>query len=344
MASFKNNPAFFTSLLVIGAVTAAQAWLIYVRQAETKRLVSEVEQKRVTLQNFASANPFPSKENVAAVEHDRLQAEKTLREIRQELQATSELARKLAAAKVPASSTDAFFDLANFVERLRDSATKAGVTIPSNSWFGFGTYSSTGPVGELIEPVFRQRQHVEYLVDSLLAATPREIRAVERTRPLTSEQKAALLAAPEAAPEAAPLSAGGPRADVSTDYFVIDPRTSARVEGFVDTDAFRLTFTGTTDVLRSFLNELALFKLPVVVRSVEVEPQDKVLTTTTTTPSPVSAPASPFGLFDAFGQDSVPAAPVEALKPLIDQNDSVFVVTVEFIKLVDKSGPVATTP
>ncbi len=336
MASFKNNPAFFTSLLFIGAVTAAQAWLIYSQRAETKRLIGEVEQKQVTLQNFASANPFPSRENAAAVEKDRLQAEKTLADIRQELQATSELAKTLAAAKVPATSTDAFFDLANFVEHLRDSATKAGVIIPLNSWFGFATYSSTGPVRELIEPVFKQRQHVEYLMDALLDAKPREVRAVERTRPLTLDQKAALLAAPGSTP----VAASGASTEVPADYFVIDPRTSAQLEGFVDTDAFRLTFTGTTDVLRAFLNELALFKLPVVVRSVEVEPKDKG-TSTAVAARPAAAPVSPFGL---FGQESVTAAPVDEIKPLIDQNDSVFVVTVEFIKLVDKTGPAANTP
>lgn len=336
MASFKNNPAFFTSLLFIGAVTVTQAWLTYSQHAEAARLVGEVEKKQVTLKNFASAQPFPSRENSAAVEKDRIQAEKTLAEIRRELQATSELAKKLAAAKVPATSTDAFFDLANFVEHLRESSTKAGVTIPLNSWFGFATYSSTGPIGELIEPVFKQRQYVEYLMDALLEAKPREVRAVERTRPLTAEQKAALLTAPGTAP----VSATGANAEVPADYFVIDPRTSAQLEGFVATDAFRLTFTGTTDVLRSLLNELALFKLPVVVRSVEVEPKDKGASTTTSS-RPPAAPASPFGI---FGQDAATAAPLEEVKPLIDQNDSIFVVTVEFIKLVDKSGPAANTP
>jgi hypothetical protein len=336
MASFKNNPAFFTSLLFIGAVTAAQAWLIYSQRAETKRLIADVDQRRVTLENFGSSNPFPSRNNASAVEKDRLQAEKTLAHIRQELRAASELAEKLAAAKVPATPTDAFFDLASFVEQLRESSAKAGVIVPVDTRFGFGTYASTGPVRDLIEPVFRQRQYVEYLMGALLEATPREIRAVERTRPLTPEQKAALLASPG---ESLP-SAAGSGAEVSGDYFVIDPRTSAKLEGFVDAEAFRLTFTGTTDVLRSFLNELALFKLPVVVRSVEVEPKDKGASPSTAA-RPAQAPASPFSF---FGQEPASAAPVDEIKPLIDQNDSVFVVTVEFIKLVEKSEPTVNTP
>ena len=49
--------------------------------------------------------------------------------------------------------------------------------------------------------------------------------------------------------------------------------------------------------------------------------------------SSAAAAASPF---DLFGQETTTAAPADEIKPLIGQNDSVFVVTVEFIKLVDK--------
>lgn len=336
MASFKNNPAFFTSLLCIGAVTLGQGWLIYSQRAEAERLTKEVAQKQQLLQNFSFSNPFPSKENAASVEKDKLQAEKTLAEVRKVLQATSELAEKLANAKKPAASTDAFFDLASFVERMRANYAQAGITVPAESWFGFATYSSTGPVKDLIDPVFKQRQHVEYLLDSLLIAKPREIRAVERTRPLTEAQKAELQAS--AGSPATPVA--GSSGDKAEDFFTIDPRTSAKLDGFVSTDPFRITFTGTTDVLRAFLNELALFKLPVVVRSVEVESIDKSGSTPSARP-PTPAPSSPFGL---FGQDTTATAPVEVVKPIIEQIDSVFVVTVEFIQLVDKSGPAANTP
>jgi hypothetical protein len=160
---------------------------------------------------------------------------------------------------------------------------------------------------------------------------------VERTRPLTEAQKAEIQAA-GGAPVANPTGTSG---DKGEDFFTIDPRTSAKLEGFVNTEPFRITFTGTTDVLRAFLNELALFKLPVVVRSVEVESIDKSGATPTSRPAVAPAPSSPFGL---FGQDATAAAPVEVVKPLIEQIDSVFVVTVEFIQLVDKNAPAANTP
>jgi hypothetical protein len=223
---------------------------------------------------------------------------------------------------------------------MKESAVKADVMVPQGSWFGFSTYSSTGPVQELIEPVFRQRQFVEYLVSALLESKPREIRAIERSRPLTAAQKEALKNA-AASGAVTPDNNTGNSADAAVDFFVIDSRSSAKNEGFVDTVPFRLTFTGTTEVLRTFLNELALFKLPVVVRSVEVSPLDKSLSgPRVETPAPKSS-----SLFGVFGQDaSAGNAPVSEVKPLVEQIDSVFVVTVEFIKLVDKTAPTVNTP
>jgi hypothetical protein len=340
MASFKNNPAFFTSLLLIGAVTSGQAWLIFSQRAETKRIIGEVEQKQQVLQRFAYSSPFSSRENAAAVEADRIHAQETLAGIRKALQASSELVEQIEKAKVPATSTDAFFDLASFVENMRASAAKAEVIVPPGSWFGFTTYSSTGPSGDQIPLVFRQRQYVEYLLGALFSAKPREIRAVERSRPLSAAQKAAIQAAIDQG-NAAPTTSEGTSSESAADFFVIDPRTSASNQGFVDTAPFRLTFSGTTEVLRNFLNELAQFKLPVVVRSVEVEPLDK--SQISAPPSPAAPAASPFG--GVFGQSAdAGGVPVAEVKPLVEQIDSLFVVTVEFIKLVDKSEPAAATP
>ena len=86
-----------------------------------------------------------------------------------------------------------------------------------------------------------------------------------------------------------------------------------RVPGRLEGDAFRLEFIGQTTALREFLNALAAFKLPVIVRSVEVEPLNAQL--------PAAASAGP----PAAG------APV----PLVVQNFSRFVVVVELVRLIE---------
>ena len=336
MASFKSHPFFYTTLIVIGAVAAGEAWLVFSQRSQTARLAAEVEQKQRDLQSFARQNPFPSRENVALVEADRAQAEKTRAEIRQILRAGGEAAQRLAGASVPASSTDSYFDIANYVERIRDAAQEAKVALPAENRLGFSAYASTGAERELIEPVFRQRQYADYLMGVVLAAKPREFLSLQRERPLTAAQRQQMV-------EGQSVGGGGQSGAEGGDYFVIDPRTSARVPGFVDTIPFRFAFVGTTNSLRSVLNQLAQFELPVVVRSVEVEPLTRTESRSTSRP----AANNPFA---SFG-DSSPAAPAtEAERPIVEQTDSRFVVTVEFVSLVEKpsedgaQSPAETNP
>ncbi len=327
MASFKSHPFFYTSLLLIGAVAAGEAWMVYSQRTQVTKLEKEIVRRQQDLAAFARQTPFPSSENVKLVEADLGVAEKTRAEIRGILRATGETAAKLAAVSVPASSTDAYFDIANYVERVRASAQQAGIRLPAENRLGFALYASTGPDRDLIEPVFRQRQYADYLMDVLIAARPREILSLQRERPLTAAQRqqaAAAHASGQAAPALPPAE--------GNDFFNIDARVSARVPGFVDTSSFRLAFVGTTASLRSLLNELARFELPVVVRSVEVEPLGGTAGSRAGQPAPS---ASPFGL---FGGDSAEAAAKEEEKPIVEQTDSRFVVTVEFIALADKGA------
>lgn len=333
MASFKSHPFFFTSLLLIGAVTAGEAWLVFSQRSQSAKIASDIEQKQQQLQAFSNQRPFPSEENVSAVETDRASAEKTRNEIRHILRANSEVAARLASATVPPDSTAAFFDILNYNERLRAAVEGTNIDLPAEDRLGFSLYAKEGPERELIAPVFQQRQYADYLLGVLIAAKPSQILSLQRERPLTAAQKQQVADA-LASGQSSPLQPGPDGGD----FFVIDPRTSARVAGFVETSPFRFSFTGTTASLRSVLNELARFELPVVVRSVEVEPLNK--TDGASRPSP--APRVSSNPFASFGIGETSGAPAtETVKPLVEQTDSRFVVTVEFISLVDKTPPAA---
>jgi hypothetical protein len=335
MASFKSHPIFYSSLLLIGAVTAGEIWLTFSQRSQAAAIESEIAQKTQTLGGFAMQSPFPSKENYALVENDLEQADKTREEIRKTLSSNSEVAGKIASATVPATSTDAYFDIANYVERIRESAQKAGIVLSAENRLGFSAYASTGPDRELIPAVFLQRQYADYLLGVLIASQPREIVGLQRERPQSAEEKR--LAA-EAIAAGQPVSIPSDSSDTG-DFFVIDPRTSARVAEFVETIPFRLTFVGTTTALRNLLNQLAKFDLPAVVRSVEVAP---IATTerSTSAPARTGNATNPFALFGGGGGEGADPT-TEAVKPLVEQTDSRFVVTVEFVSLVDKNAPEA---
>jgi hypothetical protein len=161
---------------------------------------------------------------------------------------------------------------------------------------------------------------------------------VQRERPLTVEQQRLIREAHEAGESTPQLTTGG---DNNVDLFTIDSRTSSRVPNFVNASAYRLTFRGNTLALRALLNELARFELPVVVRSVEVSPlaAGNAVATSAPAPAPTSL-ASIFGTAPAAG-----SASAGVKKPIVEQTDSRFSVTVEFVSLVDKTvAAEATNP
>jgi len=330
MASFKSSPLFYSALLLIGGVVLGETWLVYSQLSQVASVATKVETKRMELRAYTGLAPFPSRENLVALEADRQQVEKTRDEIRKSLSSKSEIANALATAAVPTSPTDAYFDIANYVERIRNSAKEAGVLLPTEDRLGFSDYKTTGPERELLAAVFKQRQFAEYLLKTLIAAKPHAIDSLLRERPLTPDQQrqiAEAIASGQPSPEFSGTNSG--------DFFVIDPRTSAAVKDFVETKAFRLTFVGTTASLRQLLNELGRFELPVVVRSVEVEAMNGG---GRPAKSSLSAAANPFG-----ASTVVESNPVDSVKPLVEQVDSRFEVTVEFVSLIDKTIPVSSS-
>jgi len=338
MASFKSNPIFFSTLIVIGAVALGEGWCIFDRSQAAKKSYALLVKKRGELAALEGINPFPNATNKAAVEADLLRTQAALATMREELKGRGPTAEQLRNAKVPAEPTDIFFDLANFVEKSRDEAKKAGVRIKADERFGFSAYASAGPEREMIPQVFRQRQIAQYLLEALFAAKPAELVSLQRERPLIPAQQTAVSVGQSIPASAAVSDPSGPNADL----FEIDPRISARVPGFVNATAFRLAFIGETESLRTLLNKLAAFELPLVVRSVEVEPAS-ISTATTDSASAANSLNSIFGN-TAVPADASSAAPAKP-KPLVAKIPSKFIVTVESIDLVTATpNQAAPTP
>jgi hypothetical protein len=155
------------------------------------------------------------------------------------------------AETAPTRTTEAFFDLARFVERTRAAAGAANVALRPDERFGFAGYANEGPPAEILPQIHRQRVVSELIVACLLAAHPPALLAWRRE---------AVGAVPPAA-----------RNQVE-DYFFMDRTLSVRRPGDVETTAFQVEFSGQTATLRNFLTGLADFPAALLVRSVEVEP------------------------------------------------------------------------
>jgi hypothetical protein len=330
MASFKSHSVFYSIIAVLGLSALAGGWGIYDRSTAAAKSAKVVAAKRNELSALLNSTPAPTQASKSAIEADLLRTQAALATMRGELKGQGSTASALRAADVPTEPTDAFFNIATFVEKTREKANAAKIKIKPDERFGFSAHANTGPDRELIPQVFRERQIAEYLLDALIAANPVELVSVQRERPVTKAELAAI--ASDQSSTTARASTGN--SQVAGDFFEIDPRISARVPGFVNATAFRLAFNGETESLRSFLNKLATFELPLVVRSVEVEPIAKPAATTTPAANSLS---SIFGT----APTSVTVEPAKS-KPLVEKSLSRFTVTIELIDLVEVTASEVT--
>jgi hypothetical protein len=351
--SFKKLPLFKLALGLIALVAAAEGWCIYERFDAARLAEKKLTQARGQLQVVADTVPAPSLETAFQIEADLAKAKLALATMQTELRGRGPTAARFAALKPPIARTDAFFDLATYVERSRALAVKQGVAVaPAAAHFGFSLYANEGPEAALIGPVFRQRLIASYLVEALLAARPRAILSVQRERPLTAEERktrAEALAAAAADPAALAAAQPEKSATISPDYFDLDPRLAPPASGFVEVSAFRLAFTGQTVALRALLNQLATFELPVIVRAVEVEPasgEDLVTAAEETSPPAVTAAAAPASIVLSTSSVKIaPAAKPATIASIVAKSLSKFTVTVEFVDLVPPPAPaLASSP
>lgn len=212
------------------------------------RAVSNLEQKKQERDWLGALSPAPTPENETAIAAALGAARENLRRLRDDL-AGAEI---VADEPLPARPVDSLFALTEFTEKMRRKAIKAQVALKPQESFGFASYAQEGPPVEAIPTVYRQQRTVQELLDAMLAVRPQALLAVNRERPPTQEE------------------GGGPAG--RADYFAPAPSLLVRRPGLLETDVFRLEFTGQTDVLRDFLAALANLSRPVLVRSVEVEP------------------------------------------------------------------------
>lgn len=279
MSRRPRSPVLVGALTLCAALAAGELYVIYERWSASREGEAKLLQRQSELMAIATIMPPPTRDIAVAIEEDLARAHATLATMQAELQGRGPAAERWRTARIPTARTDAYFDLASYVERLRERARQNEVAIrPEAARFGFAAHANEGPELERIGTVFRQRLLAQYLMEALLDARPRAILAVKREPAFTPLEREAREATRVEA--AAAIAAGGDLLDTNSpelelpegpDYFAIDPRASARRAGFVDTIAFKLVFTGQTAALRTFLNQLALFELPILVREVEVE-------------------------------------------------------------------------
>lgn len=339
MKYLKKYPIFSSVLIfLLLAFAVVAAYDIYLISQHNRASQSE----QVARKRFESAvknDPGPenlelAKENIKAL-NDKLDV------------LDKDLSRESSAILAPAPVTEGY----QLVERLRSlvgqwriEAQEKQIGIPDNFDFSFKKYLDSNakpPANNAVEPLWKQANILENILKKLYAAkTPNS------TLNIIAVQREILPIELEA--EKAEADSSGRRRVAPTrvirsssgDTFEVDQFISAKKEGSVSTLGYRIVFSGYTDSMRRFLNNLNSYDLMLVVRSIEVKPTvDLKSGATATSPSPMFVES----LADAFdsalsGEEGGREVRVEVKDPVVSENLSEFTIVIEFVE-VDKTSP-----
>ena len=309
MDFFKKNLVFFASIAVCLLAFLAGSFLALNESGAIGKSEQEMKSAQARLKNLRFSDPAPSIENVKASADNVAQLQSALNAISEDLQRGDRLS-------ISSDGIGVMAGVQQFISEYQRKSSgqvdvnnePAPISLPQDFAFGFQEYiDEAKPLSDPKSSAVldQQRQILSYLMDKLIEAKPTSLVSVERE---VLEQV---------------LSQQGGKS------FQIDKAISARVPGAIDTLAFRLSFTGYTDSLRSFLNDLAKFDLPIVVRGIDIQRQGEIKNTATSTNS-----NNLDSIFGAFGGSDDEEAPKEAQKPVISENISTFTVVLEFIEIV----------
>ncbi len=341
MGFFKKYPVFTSLVAVFCLLFVAGLVFIYLSYTGLTKAEKRFDQTERSYRSALGLSPAPTSENAEV-------SEKNVQELATALQAQIEATKgrvpTFISKKPPQTETDMLFQLEAFKEQFTKDAAEVvplgapegttGIKLPDDFAFSFSRFldSGTPPPAKFIPAIYEQKEILAYLLRKLYDSEPFSIESIQREVQIQDvETEKSDTASGSNARRSNAGNANGPK-----DEFEVGS-ISARVPGAVETVAFRFVFTGYTPSLRTFLKQLEEFELPLVVRSVEVQPfQQK----STARSSSSNRADNPFSLFDMGGDAD--AAPNEAAReasrePVVEENLSQFTVVVEYIKVLVKA-------
>ncbi|MEM8867941.1 MAG: hypothetical protein AAGC73_06705 [Verrucomicrobiota bacterium] len=331
MDLIKKNLVFSIVVAVAVVVFVAGAVLSVLEMGaagDAKKKVSSAESQHKSVLNSSIA---PTEANVAASQANVESLTSELAMIREHLEEGADLESSDDSIAVMAS-------IQQFIAAYRSTAKghvnaageAAPIETPSDFAFGFDTYvdeSSVEDKPEVTPIIDTQRQVLDFALTKLIAADPEAIHEVLRESPefVLSAREVAAPATEEEKPRARRQ-----RTNTAEDKgFQLEAPVSARVPGAIDTLAFSISFSSKTPTLRQFMNELAEFELPLVIRSIDVERP-----TETTASVSASAGDELSSIFGAFNQDAAPVTEAIEQKPVVKDTVSKFTIVFEYIQIV----------
>ena len=220
------------------------------------------------------------------------------------------------------------------------AAEERGIEVPANFSYSFKKYveSDASPMADAAVPaIWKQFNILDYIVRQLWdskAESPMRLLSIQREF-LLPEQAA------EAEKAAASKTRRTSKITASDDTFQIDKYITSRKEGSINAISFKISFTGYTESMRRFLNNLNSYDLMLVVRSVEVKPYVESFGAVSKSKKPAaSAEVEEFFSESEDGKAAGEEKVVEpSREPVVSENLSEFTFVIEYVEVDAEKAP-----
>jgi len=311
MELFKKHILFFSGISICTIALIAGLVFSVLAALDLSKKSKSFDRTERNLKRMLVASPSPVDENVIASDLNVLKLSEKLESIREELERGLEAEASIDGVRVAAGIQQYISKFTTLAKTHESEYGPSPIEIPEDFAFGFDRFKLESKVPDdpkEIAMLDKQRDILDFLISELFATHPKGILAIKRQTAKQSDDN-----------------------DFDDYYgdssiFNIGSSVTSKVDGAIDTIAFEISFSGKTNTLRGFLNRLAEFERPIVVRSINVSrPNETIKRRLNETDVDL---------------ESLTKEELEKLKeeekrdPIVTENISDFTLTLEYIEIV----------
>ncbi len=312
MEFFKKHPLFLTSILSFALVFLIGLVFTILSFIDLIKVNNDVDKTEKNFLQIIEGTPSYTSENVVASDLNVLALTEKLEAMRSELERGAEAQASIDGVNVTAGIQQYISKFKRLAGSKADDDGSPIIEIPDGFAFGFDRFSLETKVPESPEEILlldKQRDILDFLMTELFDTNPKGILEVKR--------------------ESAKYISDTEGEEYSSDpsIFKISSSVTSRVEGAIKTIPFQISFSGKTNSLREYLNRLANFDRPIVVRSINVSrPNESVKTKFKDQRNDKIAAI--------FGDKVKDINKDQRKDPVVTENVSEFTLTLEYIEIV----------
>ena len=309
MELVKKHILFFSGISICTIALIAGLVFSVLAALDLSKKSKSFDRTERKLKRMLVASPSPVDENVIASDLNVFKLSEKLESIREELERGLEAEASIDGVRVAAGIQQYISKFTTLAKTHESEYGPSPIEIPEDFAFGFDRFKLESKVPDdpkEIAMLDKQRDILDFLMGELYAANPKAILGVKRHSEKQSESN-----------------------DFDEYYgdssiFRIGSSVTSKVEGAIETIPFEISFTGKTNTLRDFLNRLVEFKRPIVVRSINVSrPNDSIKVRTYSEDNE-----------ELTEEEKQKRKEEEKRKPVVTENTSKFVVTLEYIEVI----------